>query len=192
MLKRQKHFPYSASGTDSCVCAQINENEVMGKYSIIGEAVKTETCLECGVVFYGPPNKKFCCDSCRNKYHNREHQEIRNMKLRTHTILEKNYRILSDLLANNVLAIDRGELYMMGYTPGYLTSVIRTRTHEQCTCYDISFRRTAPAQFEKLSEEFALSHIAYLEDGNYSVRICTSWATKDEEVDRLIAMINEL
>ena len=49
-----------------------------------------------------------------------------------------------------------------------------------------------PAQFEKLSEEFALSHIAYLEDGNYSVRICTSWATKDEEVDRLIAMINEL
>ena len=100
----------------------------MGKYSIIGEAVKTETCLECGVVFYGP--------------HNRGHQEIRNMKLRTHTILEKNYRILSDLLANNVLAIDRGELYMMGYTPGYLTSVIRTRTHEQCTCYDISFRRT--------------------------------------------------
>ena len=49
-----------------------------------------------------------------------------------------------------------------------------------------------PAQFEKLSEKFALSHIAYLEDGNYSVRICTSWATKDEEVDRLIAMINEL
>lgn len=49
-----------------------------------------------------------------------------------------------------------------------------------------------PAQFEKLSEEFALSHIAYLADGNYSVRICTSWATKDEEVDRLIAMVNEL
>ena len=49
-----------------------------------------------------------------------------------------------------------------------------------------------PAQFEKLSEEFALSHIAYLENGNYSVRICTSWATKDEEVDRLIAMINKL
>lgn len=142
MLKCQKCFPYSASGTGSCICAQINEKEVMGKYSIIGEAAKTETCLECGVVFYGPPNKKFCCDTCWNKYHNREHQEVRNMKLRTHTILEKNYRILSDLLANNVLAIDRGELYMMGYTPGYLTSVIRTRTHEQCTCYDISFRRT--------------------------------------------------
>ena len=49
-----------------------------------------------------------------------------------------------------------------------------------------------PEKFHKLSEEFALSHIAYLPDGNYSVRICTSWATKAEEVDRLIAMINEL
>lgn len=49
-----------------------------------------------------------------------------------------------------------------------------------------------PAQYKKLSEEFALSLNEYLPDGNYSVRICTSWATKDEEVDRLIAMINEL
>ncbi len=49
-----------------------------------------------------------------------------------------------------------------------------------------------PAQFNKLSEEFALSHIAYLADGNYSVRICTSWATKDEEIAKLIAMINTL
>ena len=49
-----------------------------------------------------------------------------------------------------------------------------------------------PAQFAKLSEEFALSHIAYLPDGNYSVRICTSWATDDAQVDKLIAMIKEL
>lgn len=49
-----------------------------------------------------------------------------------------------------------------------------------------------PAQYNKLSEEFALSLSEYLPDGNYSVRICTSWATKDEEVAKLIAMINEL
>lgn len=49
-----------------------------------------------------------------------------------------------------------------------------------------------PAQFAKLSEEFALSHIAYLPDGTYSVRICTSWATDDAQVDKLIAMIKEL
>ncbi len=49
-----------------------------------------------------------------------------------------------------------------------------------------------PDQYEKLSKEFALSLIEYLPDGNYSVRICTSWATRDEEVDKLIGMINEL
>lgn len=49
-----------------------------------------------------------------------------------------------------------------------------------------------PQQYEKLSEEFVLSLIEYLPDGNYSVRICTSWATKAEEVDKLIAMIKTL
>lgn len=49
-----------------------------------------------------------------------------------------------------------------------------------------------PAQYEKLSQEFVLSLIEYLPDGNYNARICTSWATKDEEVAKLIAMIPEL
>lgn len=138
----KNNYHISGRKADLAHARKLNSNDVMGKYNIIGEDTRTETCLECGTVFYGPPNKKFCCDSCRNRYHNREHQGMRNVKLRTHTILDKNYRILSDLLANNILAIDRGDLYMMGYTPGYLTSVIRTRTHEQCTCYDISFRRT--------------------------------------------------
>ena len=49
-----------------------------------------------------------------------------------------------------------------------------------------------PEQYNKLSEDFVLSLNAYLPDGNYSVRICTSWATKDEEVEKLMAKINEL
>ena len=49
-----------------------------------------------------------------------------------------------------------------------------------------------PAQYEKLSEEYVLSLDAYRPDGNYNVRICTCWATLDEQVDKLIAMIPEL
>lgn len=49
-----------------------------------------------------------------------------------------------------------------------------------------------PAQYDKLSTRFNLSLIEYLPDGNYSVRICTSWATLESETDKLIAMINEL
>lgn len=50
----------------------------------------------------------------------------------------------------------------------------------------------SPQQYEKLSRNFVLSLIEYLPDGNYSVRICTSWATLDEEVDKLIEAIKTL
>lgn len=49
-----------------------------------------------------------------------------------------------------------------------------------------------PQQYEKLSQDFVLSLIEYLPDGNYSVRICTSWATLDTEVDKLIEAIKTL
>ncbi len=49
-----------------------------------------------------------------------------------------------------------------------------------------------PEQYEKLSQDFTLSLIEYLPDGNYSVRICTSWATSEEETDKLIAAIENL
>ena len=49
-----------------------------------------------------------------------------------------------------------------------------------------------PAQYEKLSSEFELGLTEYLDDGTLNVRICTSWATKDEQVAKLINMINEL
>lgn len=50
----------------------------------------------------------------------------------------------------------------------------------------------SPQQYEKLSQDFVLSLIEYLPDGNYSVRICTSWATLDNEVDKLIEAIKTL
>lgn len=49
-----------------------------------------------------------------------------------------------------------------------------------------------PKQYEKLSQDFVLSLIEYLPDGNYSVRICTSWATLDTEVDKLIEAVKTL
>lgn len=49
-----------------------------------------------------------------------------------------------------------------------------------------------PQQYEKLSQDFVLSLIEYLPDGNYSVRICTSWATLDTEVDKLIEAVKTL
>lgn len=47
-------------------------------------------------------------------------------------------------------------------------------------------------QLAKLSESFVLSPTELLDDGTIVARICTSWATKDEEVAKLIAAIKEL
>lgn len=54
------------------------------------------------------------------------------------------------------------------------------------------FVEMTPAQYDKFSEQFALSHFCNLPNGNYSVRICTSWASSDAEVAKLIALIKEI
>ena len=47
------------------------------------------------------------------------------------------------------------------------------------------------AQFESLSRQFVLD-VWGAEDGSHSCRICTSWATRDEAVDALVAAIAAL
>ena len=114
----------------------------MAGYKIIEQSLKTDTCLECGTVFYGRANKVFCCESCKNRYHNRRRQELRNMKMRLETILGRNYSILSDLISMNRFSVSRQELLMMGYRPEYVTSVCREGRRELYSCYDISFYLT--------------------------------------------------
>ena len=100
----------------------------MAEYRLIKNFAGVETCLECGAIFYGRSNRKFCCDACKNKYHNRHFQDIRNRKLRVKSVLEKNYKILSGLLHENRLSVDFAELSLLGYNP---------------ECYDIMFMISA-------------------------------------------------
>ena len=48
------------------------------------------------------------------------------------------------------------------------------------------------AQRQTLEQDFALSHWQPLPDGRDAMRICTSWATRQENVDRLIAAIEAM
>lgn len=48
------------------------------------------------------------------------------------------------------------------------------------------------AQLAKLAEQYAYSFIEKLSDGRSVVRFCTSWATKESDVDRLVADIAAL
>lgn len=115
----------------------------MADYKIIGEERTQGHCLECGAVIYGGrSDRKYCCDYCKNRHNNRKGHEIRNLKLRVSTILDKNYEILSSLLKEDLHAADRSELALRGYNAEYMTAHTRLARHDRCCCYDISFYLT--------------------------------------------------
>ena len=112
----------------------------MANYKIMDAGTDQKVCLECGAVMYGGrPDRKYCCESCKNRYNNKRAQSIRNLKLRVRNSLEKNYDILSALVKENVTRIDRAELAMKGFRPEFVTSHTRTPRHDCCCCYDIAY-----------------------------------------------------
>ena len=64
-------------------------------------------CLECGDVLpYGRKDMKFCSSSCKNKWHYQSRSWVGALKLRTRSILDKNYSIPEALLESGVTSID--------------------------------------------------------------------------------------
>ena len=49
-----------------------------------------------------------------------------------------------------------------------------------------------PAQGEALGQDFAFESWGELDDGRTAVRFCTSWATRDEDVQALVGAIAAL
>lgn len=47
-------------------------------------------------------------------------------------------------------------------------------------------------QYEKIIQSYAVDYFADLPDGRIAIRICTSWATKEEDVDELLAYMKSL
>lgn len=48
------------------------------------------------------------------------------------------------------------------------------------------------AQMDKLAEKFIYEYIEKVEENQHCIRICTSWSTKREEVDKLISCVKAL
>ena len=46
--------------------------------------------------------------------------------------------------------------------------------------------------YAKLTERYAMTHMGKPDKHHTAVRICTSWATKDETVEQLIEDVNAL
>lgn len=108
----------------------------------------TTSCLECGKTVNGRKDKKFCCLSCKNSYNNRKHKAIEDYKIGTLRCLSRNYEILQMLISENKDHISREELRKLGFNDQYITGHrLGKRKHEECSCFDIEYCRTATKIF---------------------------------------------
>ncbi|MCD8313919.1 MAG: hypothetical protein LUC24_07140 [Bacteroidales bacterium] len=97
-------------------------------------------CLECGdEIKYGRHDRKFCCDNCKNKFNNRRRMGSRTTRIKVLSALNKNYRILSDLLRHKVTNLSVAELQQLGFKFDFVTSYQKVRRHDVFLCFDISF-----------------------------------------------------
>lgn len=106
-------------------------------------------CLECGDVLpYGRKDMKFCSSSCKNKWHYQSRSWVGALKLRTRSILDKNYSILEALLESGVASIDIPDLAQMGYNFDCVTSYHKVRNRDEYRCYDIKYCMSASRVFK--------------------------------------------
>ena len=112
----------------------------MADYGLLNKKDEKGLCLECGKAFYGGRvDRKFCCDTCKNRYNNKKTQSLRNFKLRIRTVLDRNYEILQSLVKERIRIADRAELEARGFNPDYVTVHIKMNRHDFHCCYDISY-----------------------------------------------------
>ena len=97
-------------------------------------------CLEWGEpIVYGRTDKKFCCESCKNRFNNRKIRNSRNMKQRIWNALEKNHSILESLIKLGIVSIRLPDLCSLGFNPEYSTSYHKVGNHKEFRCFDIVY-----------------------------------------------------
>lgn len=105
-------------------------------------------CLQCGKVSFGRPDKKFCSEVCKNAWHNARQQKSRQLRNRILTALNKNYRILEELISSGRLSAELMPLEERGFRPSFVTGYTRVRYgHDVFRCFDISYSLTGARLF---------------------------------------------
>lgn len=98
------------------------------------------TCLECGdKIVYGRSDRKFCCDVCKNRYHNRISRTIKEYKSMVNTALERNYGILESLKKMNFRRIPVREMQELGFRVEFFTSFRKGGVKDAYMCYDLQY-----------------------------------------------------
>lgn len=86
-----------------------------------------KTCLECDEKIIGREDKKFCSDSCRNSYNNRNNKDRNNLVRAINSKLRRNYKVLSELNPKGKRKTSRGNLLSKGFEFGFFTNLKQTK-----------------------------------------------------------------
>ena len=98
----------------------------------------TGRCLECGnSITYGRTDKKFCDDTCRNRWHNRNAHDVRAVHARINGHIGRNYKLLDNLLKVGITSVSLAELAIGGFQAEYFTGTVKKRGCTEYMCYEL-------------------------------------------------------
>ncbi|MBO4572024.1 MAG: hypothetical protein J5699_08875 [Bacteroidales bacterium] len=98
-------------------------------------------CLECGEVFSGRSDKRFCSDSCRNSYHNSASRQSKAYSYRINSLLNRNHAILAECRRSGKTRLERSEMAEKMFSEKYCTACSRRFLGRPVYfCYDIPYR----------------------------------------------------
>lgn len=108
-------------------------------------------CLQCGKeILYGRADRKFCCNDCKNQYHNRRRYPLREeMESSVLRRINLNHDILERLYKMGVNTIDHVALAQLGFDARFVTSVCRVGRHDVYAIFDLQYEMT-PSRLKNL------------------------------------------
>ena len=102
--------------------------------------MEKRTCSECGELFHGRADKKFCSDMCRNAYNNKLNSVSTAFVKNVNVILRKNRKIIEDLLPEETAKVSQQKLIDKGFNFNYHTNITTTKTGKNYIfCYEYGY-----------------------------------------------------
>lgn len=123
-------------------------------------------CLQCGspiIPMTGRQDRKFCCQDCKNRWHNIHRTTARRRYHdRVSRILENNNTILRHLLTMGITSIDRRTLRELSFNFEFATSYCKLGRRQHYTCFEIHYDLTPSRliNLESALEDFAINENA--------------------------------
>jgi hypothetical protein len=102
------------------------------------------TCQQCGDTIRGRSDKRFCDDTCRNRFHNKVNSDEDQFIRQVNSILKRNRKILRSVWpeGSEYLNCDRQDLLRLGFRFGYHTHSCRSAKGQPYHfCYEFGYTR---------------------------------------------------